>query len=122
MPVITPGNMFSRGKWEFCKEYDPGDVVERAGAFFLCINGCAGYDPLDTISENFWRALGGEGGGGGEVTSIKMLWSTHTMLSEANVANRYFDLPVGDPDIAPSGESAVVVMVQTDTQHVANPL
>lgn len=63
MPLITPGNMFSRGKWEYCKEYDPGDVVKRAGMFFLCINECAGYDPISPTSENFWEALGDGGSG-----------------------------------------------------------
>ena len=63
--IFDSGNMFFRGKWEFCEEYEPGDVVARANVTYVAIKRSAGYDPIISSSAEYWMALGTAMGGGG---------------------------------------------------------
>ena len=63
MSIYEPGNMYFRGPWKYCENYDPGDVVKRAGAFFLCLRQNAGNDPIEVVSENYWEHFAAEGSG-----------------------------------------------------------
>lgn len=86
------GNMFWFADWELCREYDPGDVVERAGVLFLCLEENAGRDPADPFHRNFWRPFGD---GGGYVNPEQI---EHELL-----AGRYVD-----GKFAASGESPAI--------------
>lgn len=54
------GNVFYRGKWEYCAEYETGDTVVRAGKFYMCLLDCAGHDPVDPFNRNFWKPYSGD--------------------------------------------------------------
>jgi len=53
----TAGNMFYRGEWVFCKEYSPGDVVQRGGELYLSIKQSAGEDPADPLNSEYWMLM-----------------------------------------------------------------
>ena len=43
-----------RGDWKHCVEYDPGDVVRRAGSLYLALAQNAGMDPVDPLNGKYW--------------------------------------------------------------------
>jgi len=49
------GNMFYRGDWKVCCEYNVGDVVQRAGALYMAMEQSAGMDPLDPLNAKYWK-------------------------------------------------------------------
>lgn len=49
------GNMFYRGDWKVCCEYNIGDVVQRAGALYMAMEQSAGMDPLDPLNAKYWK-------------------------------------------------------------------
>lgn len=49
------GNMFYRGDWKVCCEYDVGDVVQRAGALYMAMDQSAGMDPMDPLNGKYWK-------------------------------------------------------------------
>jgi hypothetical protein len=111
MPLINPGNMFSRGEWKYCDEYDPGDVVRRAGVFYMAARQNAGVNPLDVMAENTWLPLG-ERGGGEAVAGYAWHTYFHELTAE-DIENKYVDLP---EDIPPAKSGGVVLSVETDVQ------
>jgi hypothetical protein len=51
------GNMYWRADWKVCAEYQPGDVVSRAGDLYLAIEQNAGLDPADPLNTKYWRLI-----------------------------------------------------------------
>ncbi len=51
------GNMFWRGDWKLCFEYNSGDVVQRSGTLYMALEQSAGMDPLDPLNGKYWKLL-----------------------------------------------------------------
>ena len=59
--------------WEFCTEYERGDVVRRGGLLWLCLQQNAGNDPRDEFNRNYWMPFAGDGGGEGTLNHEELL-------------------------------------------------
>ena len=59
-PPPEGGNMYFRGAWEFCPEYDIGDVVICSGAMYVALKHHAGHDPTDKDNKEYWLKIGNE--------------------------------------------------------------
>ena len=51
------GNMYFRGKWEFCPEYRTGDVVLHNEVMYLCTKPHAGKEPAVKESADYWHMI-----------------------------------------------------------------
>lgn len=51
------GNMYFRGKWEYCPEYRTGDVVLHNEVMYLCISPHAGKEPSLSESAEYWHKI-----------------------------------------------------------------
>jgi len=51
------GNMYFRGKWEFCPEYKTGDVVLHNEVMYLCVTPHAGKEPSLKDSAEYWYEI-----------------------------------------------------------------
>ena len=57
-PENKRGNMYFKGVWEFCPEYDPGDVVLWNGSLYMALEHQAGNDPSKKENRKYWQPLG----------------------------------------------------------------
>lgn len=57
-PDNTRGNMYFKGEWEFCPEYDPGDVVLWDASLYMSLEHHAGKDPSKKDNREYWQPLG----------------------------------------------------------------
>ena len=59
--VIDPnnptGNMFYRGDWAYCPEYDTGDVVKYKGILYLSVKHNAGKPPDEKENREYWEQI-----------------------------------------------------------------
>ena len=51
-------NIYYRGRWEYCPEYNRGDVTLCDGVLYLCIEAHAGKDPKIAENRKYWQAFG----------------------------------------------------------------
>lgn len=68
----TAAVMHWREDWEYCTEYEKGDVVRRGGLLWLCLQQNAGHDPRDEFNRNYWFPFG-EGDGDGTMNHEELL-------------------------------------------------
>ena len=59
------GNMYFRGDFSLCQNYEAGDVVRHQGALYLAEEQSAGKDPLDPANVRYWRLISPSGDDGG---------------------------------------------------------
>lgn len=51
------GNMYYKGTWRYCADYQPGDVVVHGGDMYIALEQSAGMYPDDPLNSKYWRLM-----------------------------------------------------------------
>ena len=51
------GNVYYKGEWDYCPEYNVGDLVMSNSLLYLCLEHNAGKEPKD--NKNYWYCISG---------------------------------------------------------------